>query len=89
MTAERLVRLEALPGWVWDVEEANWETGYAVLKVYAEEHGDARPASRFKTPDGYPLGQWVSKQRRRKFTMTTERRERLEALPAWVWGARK
>nr|HIL77063.1 helicase [Rhodospirillales bacterium] len=93
MSTERRERLEALPGWVWNAVEAAWEEGFAALKAYTEEHGEARPKHNFKTPDGYALGVWISTQRavkdRMTARMTAERRKRLEALPGWVWNARK
>jgi len=41
-----------------------------------------------KTPDGYNLGRWVSKQRQRKDTMSAERRQRLDEL-GFVWSTKK
>ena len=56
MPAERRQRLEALPGWVWDVTDAQWEVGFAALEQYVEEHTHARVIRSYKTADGYALG---------------------------------
>jgi superfamily II DNA or RNA helicase len=85
---QRVARLEALPDWVWDVRDADWEDGFVRLEFYAARHGGARVSATFKTEDGYPLGQWVSVQRRMRDRLTPQRVARLEALPGWVWSAR-
>ena len=87
--AERVARLDALSGWVWDVFEADWEEGFAHLKQYVEQHGDARVPAIFKTEDGYRLGQWIHVQRRNRVTLVGERVARLEALSGWVWEMRR
>jgi hypothetical protein len=87
MDPERRQRLEALRGWVWNILDDKWEQGYACLKIFSERHGHCRVPQKFKTEDGYWLGQWVGVQRRAKDTMKLERRQRLEVLPGWVWDA--
>ena len=84
LSAERRARLEALEGWVWDANEADWEEGFSRLQLYAEQ-GDVRVPQPYKTPDGYGLGAWVAMQRRKKDRLSPERRRRLEALPGWAW----
>ena len=48
-------RLEALPGWVWDVLEAQWEEGFAELLAFVEREGHARPPLRFKAENNFTL----------------------------------
>ncbi|WP_370102606.1 Helicase associated domain protein [Streptacidiphilus sp. MAP12-20] len=81
--------LEQLPGWTWDPEEARWEAGYEALLEFVAAHGHARVPQRHRNPGGYLVGRWVDKQRAYgtsgHHVMTRERRERLEALPGWLW----
>jgi superfamily II DNA or RNA helicase len=84
----RRSRLEELPGWVWSPLDAQWEEGFRRVLVYVEAHGDARVPQSYQA-DGYKLGNWVGIQRGRysKGTLESDRRERLEQLPAWTWNA--
>ncbi len=84
---ERKMRLEALPGWLWDPPKPDaFEVGLAHLTRYVEEYGSAAVPSGYVL-DGYALGSWVSNQRskRRRDAMTPEHRDRLEGIPGWAW----
>jgi hypothetical protein len=87
MGPARRQRLEALPGWSWDVWSDDWEEGFSCLKKFAELEGHSRVAQSYKTDDDYRLGVWVAVQRRVKDTMDPARRQRLEALPGWSWNS--
>jgi hypothetical protein len=86
LTPERTQRLDGI-GFVWDVLSTNWEQGFASLKVYKAEHGDCLVVQGFKH-DGFALGQWVSRQRRAKGTLTPERVQRLDDIE-FVWSLKK
>ena len=85
MPAERKRRLEALPGWTWDVLESQWEEGFARLEAYVADKADCLVPANHVIGDGYKLGQWVTAQRSTRTTMSAERKSRLEALPGWTW----
>jgi hypothetical protein len=84
---DRVATVEALPGWTWDRNEADWQEGFSRLKTYVERAGDARVPQRHSTDDGYRLGVWVSHQRvdRSKGRLPDDRVTRLGALPGWTW----
>ena len=42
MTADRAAVLEALPGWVWDAVEDQWEAGYRSLLAFHRREGHLR-----------------------------------------------
>jgi hypothetical protein len=83
--ADRIHRLEELPGWIWNTKTDQWEDGFNHLLRFAEREGHTRvPANHVE--DGRKLGRWVIKQRSRKDTLGADRIRRLEELPGWVWN---
>ena len=89
LSADREKRLGALPGWIWDHSQAQWDDSIAALRHYLQEHGDTRVPQGL-TFDGVPLGNWVARQRREyvKETLAPERQQELERLPTWSWDPR-
>lgn len=47
-----------------DTLSASWDVMYAYGKAYYEEFGNLEVPRRYKTPEGYSLGSWVSTQRK-------------------------
>jgi len=86
---ERIARLNALPGWVWDAREAAWEEGFTALTKYIEKEGDALVPGKHVTEEGYRLGHWVNTRRlwKKNGLLSPERVVKLESLKAWVWSA--
>jgi hypothetical protein len=87
MSPNHRQRLEVLRGWSWDAYSDKWEQGFCHLKEFSEREGHSRVSQRYKSNDGYRLGQWVSVQRMNEDTIGFDRRERLEVLPGWSWSA--
>ncbi len=87
MPSDRRKRLEALPGWSWNLRSDKWEDGFRYLKEFVSRYGHCRVVQTYKTSDGYRLGVWVIKQRQMKNTMPSDRRKRLEELSGWSWDA--
>jgi len=89
LDADQERRLEELPGWTWDRQEAKWEEGFRHLQKFIEYHRDAVIPQSY-VMEGYPLGWWVSSQRSfyRRGTLEADRKRRLEELPGWTWNAR-
>ena len=88
MSPERLTRLEAVGGWVWNAIDARWEDGFTELQQFVTTHGHARVSQSYTTPGGYRLGAWVTNWRFKKKKLSPRQRKRLEALDGWVWKAR-
>jgi superfamily II DNA or RNA helicase len=86
---DRRERLEPLPGWTWNVKGELWEDGFAHLLKYIEQNGHSLVPVRYRSGDKYSLGVWVASQRRMyaQGIAAAERRERLDAIPEWVWAA--
>lgn len=86
---DRIAALEALPGWVWNQRDADWEQHFAELGRWVEFVGHARPPIG-SLVDGFDVGRWVGKQRaavngrRARGALTDERIARLRGLPGWV-----
>jgi superfamily II DNA or RNA helicase len=91
LSPDRKARLDGLPGWVWDRYSTQWERGYEHASAYGREVGNTVVPALYKSPDGFPLGHWVRVQARTYHAgnLSPERRERLEALPGWVWRQRE
>ena len=88
LSTERRIRLENLPGWNWNVIEAQWELGFSELEAHAARHGTAYVPDDFISATGYSLGSWLRKNRakHRLGKLTLERSARLGALPGWTWN---
>ncbi|MGN7780481.1 Helicase associated domain protein [Mycolicibacterium sp. 22603] len=86
---DRKIKLEALPGWSWDVKTDLWEEGFRRLQDYVGHHGTL-PAQAYSDTDDYRLGSWVTTQRQNfaQGRLELDRVRRLEAIPCWSWNSR-
>lgn len=82
---DRVAALEALPGWVWNQRDAEWELHFSQLQRWIALAGNANPGHNDEV-DGFLIGKWVTKQRGRILdgSIDPRRAERLRALPGWV-----
>ena len=63
--------------------EVAWEKGFAALKEFKSREGHCR-VPRGHEEGSFRLGKWVSRQRNKKNTLSTDRRRRLDAI-GFVW----
>jgi superfamily II DNA or RNA helicase len=78
LSHERIARLDQL-GFSWDPMTEDWERNFAALERFKQREGNARPQQGHQE-DGLNLGEWVSKQRAGKETLSPERIARLDQL---------
>lgn len=62
LPARQAQALEALPGWEWDPQAAQWHRGFEALVAYTRHHGRANPRRGEKAGD-YAVGDWARAQR--------------------------
>jgi hypothetical protein len=87
LSPKQIEELDAL-GFDLNPHDTAWEEGVRYLTIYKEREGHCNVPQAHKE-NGFPLGQWVRRQREAKDTMESDRRQRLEALPGWVWKVEK
>ena len=83
---DRARRLEALPGWVWEAFEVQWERAYALLVDFVAREGHCRLPREY-WPGGFRLAKWATQQRKRKRIGKLEagRVARLGKVAGWSW----
>jgi hypothetical protein len=79
LPSERKTQLDKL-GFDWDPITTQWEKGFSHLQAYLREHKDCIVPYNYKSSDGYNLGAWVTRNRKRKSSLSFERIARLDAL---------
>ena len=91
---ERIERLEALPGWSWNLKETiseqKWMKAFELLRRFAQREGHANVPQTHRE-NRFGLGTWVGQQRVAfsKGTLPDGRRARLEEVAGWEWDARE
>ncbi len=86
LSASRMERLQALPGWIWDDRADRWLKGYEHLVRFAQRQGHTR-VLQDHNENGFCLGSWVGSQRQRykEGALQPRRAEMLARLPDWSW----
>ena len=77
----RQAKMEAI-GVVWSIHDQAWEAGFAQLKQFVQINGHSRLHARHLSQDGYPLGEWIARQRAdsKSGRLSPVKTERLNAL---------
>lgn len=63
LSQQQIEQLESLSMRWEDPLSQEWEEGYAHARQYHAQHHDLLVPSAYRAADGYPLGEWLSKQR--------------------------
>lgn len=90
LTEGQIERLNSI-GMIWENQlESAWEDGFEHAKAYFEEFGDLVVPARYKSSDGFALGNWIYNLRQRRVNgeqsglLNEERMARLDAI-GMVW----
>jgi len=92
MTDEKLNRLNTI-GMIWKTADAAFEEGFLEATRYAAKHGDLEVPTKYVSPDGFKLGAWINRMRKRYAkqgnyaALSEEQIGRLESL-GMQWGNR-
>ncbi len=81
LSAERIKRLEEI-GFQWEIREEQFEKGFQETFNYKNNTGDPNTPTKYKTSEGYRLGNWqvIQRQYYRKKKLSEERIKRLEEI---------
>ena len=88
MPLERKQRLDDI-GFIWDALIEAWEEGFSKLIQFKELEGHCKAPATFKL-DEFNLGQWIRQQRKKRNSMSPERKQRLDDIGfIWIVGRGK
>jgi hypothetical protein len=93
LSTERAAALEALPGWVWGLKEANYRCHVGALHQFANREGHTQPTRKHVEvfeDESLNLGSWLYVRRReyRDGELAKKRIVELEQVPGWTWSTR-
>ncbi|MBT7350803.1 hypothetical protein HN803_08580, partial [candidate division WWE3 bacterium] len=82
LSQDRLQKLNNI-GFIWDVNEYQWNEGYKHLKQYVKDNGNALVPSNYKV-NGFSLGNWISNNRQ-NISIAPDKSKKLNDL-GFVWN---
>ena len=85
LSQERIESLNAVPGWIWSIQDEQWESAKSLLSDFVRREGHSLVPQKHVESD-FKLGFWVSNLRARYPNLIPERIEFLESLPSWSWN---
>lgn len=77
---EKVLQLESVRNWTWDVKADKWEHGYSKLIEHLNANHGRPPRDKEKTEDGFGVGSWVYLQRKRYAKLKSEQQQKLISL---------
>jgi superfamily II DNA or RNA helicase len=88
--ADKAALLEALPGWTWNKDDADWEEGFRLLETFVAREGTARVPTKWDENE-FRLGTWVAGKRAsyRAGQLSSDKAAQLDALPGWSWHTKR
>ena len=88
LSESQIARLDRI-GMIWDDRaELAWKRGFERAEAYYKEHGDLLVSYKYKTKDGFSLGQWVAAKRREHAngSLSKDKVEQLDMI-GMAWSA--
>ena len=81
LSSEKIEMLNEI-GMSWQRDTGRWETGFQYAQEYSVQNGNANAPAEYIAPDGFALGTWIARQRRKykEEKLKPEQIHRLEAL---------
>ncbi len=83
LSADRAAALEAI-GMVWDALDEDWRRGIAAARDFEKANGHLQVPRDFVSPDGFPLGSWITYRRNGRERLAPDRIKALDSL-GMVW----
>jgi hypothetical protein len=85
LTPLKLLQLESLSGWMWDVNEEKWLSAYLTLKDFSSVKHHFRVPADLSSSLGTNIQEWISTQRKSQDTLSSYRKKLLSSLEGWTW----
>lgn len=85
LSEDKIYNLESITGWIWNTREDAWDHGFACLNKYINVNGNSLITHTYITDENFKLGSWVQVQRVSRNSMPPKRKNKLDAIPEWVW----